>query len=48
MQRDLAVKKIATVQNESFEELAVRFERYLDVSALTVKSYKSGIRKFLS
>ena len=48
MQRDLAVKKIATVQNESFEELAVKFERYLDVSALTVKSYKSGIRKFLS
>lgn len=36
------------IQKNTLTELAKRFERYLDVSELTVKSYKSGVRKFLT
>ena len=34
-------------QQNTLEDLARRFAEYLDVSELTVKSYKSGVRKFL-
>ena len=36
------------IQRNTLSELAQRFEGYLDVSALTVKSYNSGVRKFLA
>ncbi len=32
----------------NMNELAVRFSQYVDVSALSLKSYSSGIRKFLA
>lgn len=34
-------------QQNTLADLARRFAEYLDVSELTVKSYKSGVRKFL-
>ena len=51
----LATENITTLQNESvvnshinMKELAVRFSEFVDVSALSLKGYNSGIRKFLA
>ena len=49
MQNSLSRINIETVKNEySINELANRFAMYLDISAISVKSYNSAIRKFLS
>lgn len=53
MHNSLMIKNIATVKSETLPnentigELANRFVMYLDISAVSVKSYKSGIKKFI-
>ena len=37
-----------TTSHINMKELAVRFSQYVDVSALSLKGYSSGIRKFLA
>lgn len=51
MQKSITVIKseIETVQSENvIAELAVRFSQFVDVSTLSLKSYNSGIKKFLT
>ena len=54
MQKSLTAKNITDIQNANttanytMNELADRFVKYLDVSALSIKSYISGVRKFLT
>ena len=46
MQNSLVVQNSVAIN--SMQELANRFSEYIDVSALSMKSYNSGVRKFLS
>lgn len=46
MQNSIAVQKSVTVN--SMQELANRFAEYIDVSVLSMKSYNSGVKKFLT
>ena len=46
MQNSLVVQNSVAVN--SMQELANRFSEYIDVSALSMKSYNSGVRKFLN
>ena len=54
MQKSLTAKNITAIQNANttaiytMNELADRFVMYLDVSASSVKSYISGVRKFIA
>ncbi len=51
MQKSITVKtdNVINVQdNYSMNELANRFVKYLDISPVTVKSYISGVKKFLT
>lgn len=49
MMKNTAIMQSETLPNKnSIGELASRFVMYLDVSAVSVKSYKSGIKKFLT
>lgn len=50
MSECLEVRNVTTLQNTAFtiEALADRFAQFVDVSALTLKSYRSGVKKFLA
>ena len=48
MQNSLTVRNtIQITTNNTFADLAKRFSDYLDISALSVKSYNVGVKKFL-
>ena len=46
MQNGVVVQNSVTIN--SMQELANRFAEYIDVSAISMKSYNSGVRKFLT
>ena len=45
MQNSLVVQNSVAIN--SMQELANRFSEYIDVSAISLKSYNSGVKKFL-